>query len=148
MEIFEIKGDNGILTIEIEKTFDFPNKICFKGGYECIVGIEIKVGSYSVKSSFYTSTGELFKFYEKLKICQTELNGIAEFDSYESNLKLTVNYRFGKIGIWGKYQENLAKENILEFDFDSDQSYFKKSIEQLEEIFDKYGGIKGVKKQK
>jgi hypothetical protein len=146
MEKFELKGENGIITVGIEKTFDFPNKTCFKGGYECVVGIEIRVGSYLVKSSFYTSTGELFKFYEKLKICQSELNGVAEFDSYEKNLELTVKYDSGKISIWGTYQENLGIDNKLEFDFNSDQSYFKNSVEQLERIFDKYGGMKGVKK--
>ncbi|MCI2230366.1 hypothetical protein MC378_14395 [Polaribacter sp. MSW13] len=146
MEEFELKGDNGIITVGIEKTFGFPNETCFKGGYECVAGIEIKVGSYLVKSSFYTSTGELFKFYEKLKICQTELNGNAEFDSYENNLELNVKYEIGKIEISGKYQENLGTDNILEFDFNSDQSYFEKPIEQLERIFDKYGGMKGVKK--
>jgi|TARA_B110001469_G_C9358753_1_gene188152 hypothetical protein len=146
MEEFELKGENGIITVEIEKTFDFPNKTCFKGGYECVVGIKIRVGSFSVKSSFYTSTGELFKFYEQLKTCQSELNGVAEFDSYEQNLELTVKYDSGKISIFGTYQENLGIDNKLEFDFNSDQSYFKKSVEQLERIFDKYGGMKGVKK--
>ncbi|MBO0321977.1 hypothetical protein J0X14_06695 [Muricauda sp. CAU 1633] len=146
MEKFELKGENGIITVRIEETFDFPNKTCFKGGYECTVGIEIRVGSYSLKSSFYTSTGELFKFYEKLNTCQSEMNGVAEFDSYEKNLELTVKYDFGKILIWGNYQENLAIDNKLEFEFNSDQSYFKNSIEQLERIFDKYGGMKGVKK--
>ncbi len=146
MEEFKLEGENGIITIGIEKTFGFPNETCFKGGYECVAGIEIKVGSYSVKSNFYTSTGELFRFYEKLKICQIELKGIAEFVSYENNLKLTTKYELGKIGIWGKYQENLATDNILEFDYNSDQSYLKNSVEQLERIFDQYGGMKGVTK--
>jgi hypothetical protein len=146
MEEFELKGENGIIRVEIEKTFDFPNKTSFKGGYECVVGIEIKVGSYSVKSSFYTSTGELFKFYEKLKTCQSELNGVAEFDSYEQCLELTIKYVSGKISIWGTYQENLGIENKLEFEFNSDQSYFKNSVEQLERMFDKYGGMKGLNK--
>tara|TARA_R110002033_G_C3745153_1_gene225549 strand:+ start:70 stop:510 length:441 start_codon:yes stop_codon:yes gene_type:complete len=146
MEEFELKGENGIITVGIEKTFDFPNKTCFKGGYECVVGIEIRVGSYSVRSKFYASTGELFKFYEKLKTCQSELNGVAEFDSYEKNLELTVKYDSGKISIFGTYQENLGIDNKLEFDFNSDQSYFKNSVEQLERIFDKYGGMKGVEK--
>jgi hypothetical protein len=143
MEEFELKGDNGIITVGVEKTFDFPIKTCFKGGYECVVGIKIIVGSYSVKSSFYTSTGELFKFYEKLKTCQSELNGVAQFDSYEQNLELTVKYYSGKISIFGTYQENLGIDNKLEFDFNSDQSYFKKSVER---IFDKYGGMKGAEK--
>lgn len=146
MEEFELKGENGIIKVGIEKTFDFPNKTCFKGGYECVVRIEIRVGSYLVKSSFYTSTGELFKFYEQLKTCQSELNGAAEFDSYEENLKLTVKYDSGKISVLGNYQENLAIDNILKFDFNSDQTYFKNSVEQLERIFDKYGGMKGVHK--
>ncbi|HPF11201.1 MAG TPA: hypothetical protein PLP62_07100 [Flavobacteriaceae bacterium] len=144
MEEFELKGENGLITIGIEKTFDFPNNTCFKGGYECVVGIKIRVGSYSLKSSFYTSTGELFKFYEKLKTCQSDLNGVAEFDSFEKNLELTVKYDFGKISIWGSYQEDLALDNKLEFEFISDQSYFKDSVEQLDWIFDKYGGMKGV----
>jgi len=146
MEEFELKGDGGIITVRIDEVYGFPNETCFKGGYECKVGIEIKVGSYSVKSNFYTSTGELFKFYEKLKICQNELNGVAVFDSYESNLALTVKYESGKILICGKYQENLATDNILEFDFNSDQSYFKNSVEQFEQLFDKYGRMEGMKK--
>jgi hypothetical protein len=144
MEEFELKGDNGIIGIVIKEVYGYPNETSFKGGYECKVGIKIGVGSYSVASSFYTSTGELFKFYNQLKNCQSELNGIAEFDSYESNLDLTVKYEFGKVGIFGKYQESLAIENILEFYFHSDQSYLKYSLEQLEMIFEKYGGMKGI----
>ncbi len=146
MEEFVIKGDKGIITVGILETFGFPDETCFKGGYECIFGIDIKVGSYSANSSFYSSTGELFKFYEKLKMCQLELNGDAEFDSYEKNLELKVKYDSGKILICGNYQENLAIDNKLEFEFNSDQSYFKSSIQQLEQIFYKYGGMKGVKK--
>ena len=41
MEKFELKGENGIITVGIEKIFGFPNETCFKGGYECIAGIEI-----------------------------------------------------------------------------------------------------------
>ena len=146
MEKIELKGNNGIIVIQIDEVYGFPNKTCYKGGYECKVGIEIKVGSYLVKSSFHSSTGELFQFYDKLKTCQSELNGIAEFDSFERNLKLNVMYDSGQVGISGKYQEYIATDNLLEFDFSSDQSYLSKSLVQLERIFDKYGGMKGVKK--
>ena len=44
MEKFELKGDNGIIVIQIDEVYGFPNETCFKGGYECKVGIEIKVG--------------------------------------------------------------------------------------------------------
>ncbi len=144
MEEFELKGENGIITIQIKEIFGFPNETSLMGGYDCAVRIEIGVGSYLVKSSFYTSTGEPFKFYKKLKKCHDELNGIAEFDSYESNLELNIKYELGKILIRGKYQENLGVENILEFDFYSNQSYFKYSLDQLVQICNKYGGMKGI----
>lgn len=138
------KSDDEIITVRIDGVYGFPNKTYFKGGHGCKVGIKIKVGSYSVEGSFYTSTGELFKFYKKLKPCQNELNSIAEFDSYESSLELTVKYESGRILICGEYQENLAADDILEFNFNSNQSYFKNSVKQLEQIFDKYGGTREI----
>jgi hypothetical protein len=144
MEEFELKGDKGSLIVRINAVFGFPSETSFKGGYDCEVEIEIKVASYFVKSNFSTSTGELFRFYEKLKTCQVRLNGIAEYDSYESNLDLSVKYEFGRVNISGKYQEVLSTENILEFDFNSDQSYLKRTVDQLKLITEKYGGMKGV----
>ncbi|MDN3494213.1 hypothetical protein QMA06_15945 [Winogradskyella sp. APC 3343] len=147
MEEFELKGQDGFLIIRINEVFGFPNRTSHFGGYDCVVGIDIKVGGYNVRSQFYSSTGELFDFYEKIKKCQTELNGLAEFNSYESNLELTVKYIFGKVSIWGKYQENLATDNIMEFDFNSDQSYLKNTVEQLNQIVNKYGGMQGIAKK-
>jgi len=146
MEEFELKGQNGIIRLGINEVFGFPNKTSHFGGYDCILEVEIKVNSYSVKSNFYSTTGELSKFFKKFRMCHAELNGIAEFHSYEENLELTVKYDFGKVNIFGKYQENLAVDNKLDFDFDTDQSYLKESVNQLEKIIEKYGGLKGVNK--
>jgi hypothetical protein len=57
---------------------------------------------------------------------------------------LTVKYESGRILICGEYQENLAADDILEFNFNSNQSYFKNSVKQLEQIFDKYGGTREI----
>jgi hypothetical protein len=144
MEEFELKGQDGFLVFRIDEVFGFPNKTSHFGGYDCVLGIEIKVGGYNVKSRFYSSTGELADFYKKIKKCHNELNGLAEFNSYESNLELTVKYTSGKVSIWGKYQENMAIDNIMEFDFDSDQSYLKNTVDRLNKIVNKYGGMKGI----
>ena len=47
MKEFELKGENEIITVEIEKTFGFPNETCFKGGYECAADI-IKVAMINI----------------------------------------------------------------------------------------------------
>ncbi len=145
MDKFELNGSDGRIIIQIKDIW-FPNTTCFAGGYDCLVEIEIKVKSYFVKSCFYTSTGEIFEFYKKLKTCQVALNGIAEFNSYEKNFELKAEYKSGQIRLTGKYQEDFSVHNTLLFDFTSDQSYFKSSIEELEKIFTKYGGLKGIKK--
>ncbi|WP_282043411.1 WapI family immunity protein [Winogradskyella flava] len=144
MEEFELKGQDGWIKMWINEVFGFPNRTSHFGGYDCILGIEIKIGNYNVKSQFYSTTGELFDFRNKFKICQAELNGIAEFNSYENNLELTVKYSQGKVAIWGKFQENLAIDNILEFDFNTDQSYLQNTENELNRIVEKYGGMKGV----
>ncbi len=145
MDKFELKGSDGKIIIQIKEIFGFPNSTCFAGGCDCLVEIEIKVKSYFVKSCFYASTGEIFTFYKKLKTCQDKLNGIAEFNNYEKNFELKAEYKSGQIKLTGKYQEDFSVNNALFFDFTSDQSYFKCTIGELEKIFDKYGGVKGIK---
>lgn len=147
MEEFELKGQDSFLIIRINEVFGFPDRTSHFGGYDCIVGIDIKVGGYYVKSKFHSSTGELFDFYQKIKSCQTELNGLSEFDSYEGNLEFTVKYTFGKVVVRGKYQETLTSDNILEFKFDSDQSYLKNTVKELNLIVNKYGGMQGIVKK-
>jgi hypothetical protein len=144
MEEFELKGQNGFIIIRINEVFGFPNKTSHFGGYDCILGIDIKVGNYNVKSQFYSTTGELYDFYNKIKECQAELNGLAEFNSYENNLEMTAKYSFGNVAIFGKFQENMTMDNLMEFDFYSDQSYLKNTVEQLNQIVNKYGGMKGI----
>jgi hypothetical protein len=144
LEKFELSGEDGKILIDINKVYGFPEKTSHFGGYDCILGIEIKVNSYLVKSYFSSSTGELFEFHERLKKCHSDLNGIAKFVSYERNLDLSVKYDFGKVIIYGKFQKYLSIENILSFEFYSDQSYLRETVEQLEQITVKYGGMKGV----
>ncbi len=145
MEKFELRGQDGYIKMWIQQVFGFPNKTSYLGGYECIVGIEINIGNYNVKSEFFSTTVELFNFRNKFKTCHDELNGIAEFKSYEDNLELTVKYSLGKVLIWGKFQENMSVDTILEYDFSTDQSYLQSTVSELNQIVEKYGGMKGVR---
>lgn len=92
MESFEIKGDNGLISIEIDEVFGFPNRTTHLGGYDCRANIEIKIPSYHAKGRFYTSTGEIFMFYEALNKCRKEIGGEARYSTFEGNLELKVTF--------------------------------------------------------
>jgi hypothetical protein len=148
MESFEIKGDNGLIKIELRKVIGFPEKTSHFGGYDCQTDIEIKIPNYQVKGDLYTSTGEIFSFYNELKKCQDELTGEANYLTLEGNLELKVKYNeLGQTVITGRYQQEMGIGNCLEFEIKSDQSFLKYTVEDLELIVNKYGGNKGIKFQ-
>ena len=145
MESFEIKGDNGFLKIEIKEVFGFPNRTSHFGGYECRADIHIKIPSYQVEGNFYTSTGEIFKFYNELEKCQIVLKGKAEYSTMENNLEMIIKYNdLGRTEISGRFQQYMDAVNCLEFEINSDQSFIKNTLDELEVIVKKYGNMKGI----
>ncbi len=149
MESFEVKGDNGFLKIEIKEVYGFPDETSHFGGYECRADIEIKIPSYHVKGNFHTSTGEIFQFYEELSKCQIKLKGEVEYQTLENNLEIRVKYNnMGRTEITGKFQQSMGISNCLKFEINSDQSFIKYTVDELETIVNKYGNMTGVKKEK
>ena len=145
MEVFEIKGDNGFVKIEIKEIFGFPDETSHFGGYECRADIEIKIPSYSAKGDFYTSTGQLFEFYEELKVCQAQLKGEVKYLTFEGNFALKIKYtELGHVEISGMFHQSMSNINCLEFEINSDQSFLNYTVEELEVITSKYGNNKGV----
>jgi len=145
-EGFTIKGETGdFLTLTMTDVYDFPDKTGHWGGYDARAEIIIKSGNFQVKSAFYTSTGEVFSFYQQLKDCNSKLKGSAIYDSYESNLKFTASYDdLGHVKISGDFSENFPSENELTFSFASDQSFIKYTLDELTAFVKKYGDLKGV----
>jgi len=144
MDSFEIKGDNGLLRISISEVFGFPNQTSHFGGYDCRADIEIRVPSYFVKGDFYTTTGEIFNFYEALNKCQKEIKGDAKYSTSEGNLELNVNFdELGHTEVYGRFQQTMGIGNNLSFEIKSDQSFIKYTVYQLLEIFKKYGNNYG-----
>lgn len=146
MERFEIKGDNGFIKIELKEVFRFPNKVSNFGGYECRADIEIKIPNYQVKGNFCTSTREIYNFCEDLKRCQSSLNGAANYSTYEGHLDLKIKYNgSGQAEITGSFQQSMLIPNCLAFEINSDQSYLKYSLDEIEMVVKKYGDNKRVK---
>lgn len=147
MESFTIKGEADFLTFTLTEVFGFPETTCHWGGYDLRTMLEIKSRGFYVKSVLYTSTGEIFKFFQQLKSCNKNLNATAKFISYGRNLELTVEYdTLGHVNIKGRFSEQNQFDNELKFEFTSDQTFIRSSVDELSLIADKYGDMKGIKK--
>ncbi|RNI27878.1 hypothetical protein EFA69_17445 [Rufibacter immobilis] len=148
MEEFSMIGENGnYLKVKFQEVYGFPESTCHWGGYELRAAVDMKSGSFTANSTFWTSTGELYEFYKKLEACNEEVKGSADFANYEDNLKFTINYNnLGQVNITGNFNTFSDLENELTFEFNSDQSYLKKTVGELKQIAGKYGNMKGVKK--
>jgi hypothetical protein len=147
MDEFIIKGEADFIKITFDEIYGFPDKTCHWGGYEVRSTLEVKSGNFKVKSTLWTSTGELFNFFQGLKECNTKLSGTVIYNSYEGNLNIKASYdNLGHVNISGSFSEQNQFDNNLEFEFVSDQSFIKYSVDELELIVSKYGGMTGIKK--
>ena len=69
MEKLLIKGESGsFIEIIYSEVYGFPENTSYFGGYEVSAKINIKSEGFSLNSDFYTSTGEIYTFFENLKL--------------------------------------------------------------------------------
>ncbi|MFN8361262.1 MAG: hypothetical protein U0264_15225 [Candidatus Kapaibacterium sp.] len=145
MESFTIKGESNFITLTFIEVFGFPETTCHWGGYDLRSEIEIKSSGFYVKSVLFTSTGEIYQFFQLLKSSNEKLRGAATFVSYEGNLDFIVEYdNRGHVNIKGSFSEQNLFENELKFEFISDQTYIHSSLKELSLLADKYGDMKGI----
>jgi hypothetical protein len=143
---FTIQGEADYIKFTYVEVFGFPNDPCNWGGYDSLVTLDIKSRNFSVKETLYTSTGELYEFAEKLKTANDKIEGVVEFISYEGNLEFSMTYdNSGHVVIKGQFSEQNEFSNELHFEFNSDQSFVSKALDEISLITEKYGGMTGVK---
>ncbi|TFE19251.1 hypothetical protein [Cohnella luojiensis] len=148
MNQFQIYGENNdYLIIRLNKIHGFPDTTCYSGGYDAEGSILIKSGSYSASGSLWISTGEIFIFKNQLKEIYDKCSGEAIIANYEVNIEASIKIDTrGRVIIEGRYKEFSSIDNELTFSFESDQSYIVKTLEELNVIALKYGGMKGINK--
>lgn len=143
---FTIQGEADYIKFTYNDVFGFPNETCHWGGYDSRVCVEIKSRSFLVNESFYSSTGELYEFAEKLKIANKLIKGVVTFVSYEGNLAFTLTYdKLGHVNVKGRFSEQNEFSNELIFEFNSDQSFIKRTLGEISLITEKYGDMNGIK---
>ncbi|SMQ77544.1 hypothetical protein SAMN05444673_2878 [Bacillus sp. OV166] len=147
MNEFKIAGKQGFIQIELNEVYGFPNETSYLGGYDVKGKINIKSRNYYVKDAeIWFSTGQVYQFFIQLQNCYNELKGSVTFLESENNLKIELNFnRFGQINIQGYFQEVAHQENILHYEFESEQSYLTSTLRQLNSIVEQYGDLKGIK---
>ena len=143
MDEFVIRGEHDYLSIKFLQVFGFPNQTCNWGGYEVEAGITIKTGDFFVDSIIYSSTGQLYEFFEQLTKCNEKLVGEVRYISHEYNLQINITYDdCGHVFVGGVFDDN--RLNKLSFEFQSDQTFINRTLNEFKIISGKYGGMKGV----
>ncbi|MDE5943336.1 MAG: hypothetical protein K2H30_03915 [Clostridia bacterium] len=149
IKVFEIKGFSGErIKLEITEVFGFPKETSFRGGYDVSCNLEISSGLYNMRTNhYYSSTGALYNFYNELLKCYNDLTGMASYKlNYPENyLDLNVEFDEYGVNISGKYQDDPTVENFLNFEFTSDQSYFREVLSELKKIVLQFGDNQGIK---
>lgn len=137
---FDLRGTNNeFISIEILEIFGFPNETSFRGGYDIRCRLKIKSGIYSLKTdNYFSSTAALINFYNDINKIFQLLDGKCSYNVYlpENDLSFTVSFnKQGHVSVSGRYRDDLSKNNILNFEFKSDQSYFTQVILDLNNIY-------------
>lgn len=131
-----LKGDDGFLSIILNKII---------GGYDVKCALEIKSANYYVKGDLWITKEEIYNFYHHLQQCYNEVAGKVNYNSYEGNLSFQLKFdSLGHVLIKGEFREKLYVNNVLMFEFESDQSYLNSTLSELKQIVKKYGGTEGV----
>lgn len=143
LKAFEINdGKGNFIKLAINEIYGYPNEPSFRGGYDINCDLTIKSGLYCVETDRYLSTtGALYNFYSGLNKAYKDLNGSVKYEVYtpENDLTFTVTFESGNVKITGKYQDDPAEKNILNFEFRSDQSFFPEVLRDLKTVFNFFG---------
>lgn len=138
MKLFCLNGYNGEkISLELNEVIGFPDSASMEGGYDIICTLIIDSGCFHVKyDQLYSATGALYRFGKELDICYTKLSGVAEYGLlYENDLKFKVEMtNGGHASVSGTFQERPDKLNILQFEFDTDQSCLLSVIQDIEKL--------------
>ena len=149
MNLFCLNGYNGEkINLELNEVIGFPDNTSIEGGYDIICTLIIDSGCYHIEHNrLYSATGALYRFSKELDTCYTDLFGSAEYHLlYENDLSITVEMTSnGHAIVTGTFQERPDKNNILQFEFDTDQSCLLSVIQDIESLKVQYGDMEGLR---
>ena len=134
------------ISLSIEDLLGFPATTSWAGGYDGKGTLKIVSENYRYQGPLYFTTGELYGFYIELQKCYQTLKGSAILRNYESAfyMELTMD-KLGKVACRGWSKEMPSRSNRLEFEIDTDQTFIKQTIDDLEAVVKCFGDMRGIK---
>lgn len=148
MILFCLNGYNGEkISMELNEVIGFPGNTSIEGGYDIICTLIIDSACYHIEyDRLYSATGALYRFSKELDSCYTNLFGSAKYHLlYENDLSIKVEMMTGGHAIvTGTFQDRPDKHNILQFEFDTDQSCLLSVIQDIESLKAQYGDMEGL----
>lgn len=147
MLAFKLEGTADFIELVIDEVWGYPNKTSYGGGYGAKGKLSIRVGEYMVNSAtHYFTTGELYKFMQRLQRCYDTLNGTAVLENTERELELECAFNTkGHVLINGRFQCQPGINNILTFEIRTDQTQIPHAISALHAVAEIFGSDEGVK---
>lgn len=149
MEIFCLYGTDRKekMLLELNEVIDFPDRTSYEGGYDIICTLQLDIGCYHVKCDrYFSATGTLYRFSDKLKECYKSLSGSAEYHLLlEDDLSFTVSMTSnGHAMVKGRFQERPDKNTVLEFEMETDQTCLLPVFQGIDRLKNTYGGMQGI----
>lgn len=128
-------GYNEKIEFTISEVIGFPDSASYEGGYDLICKLVIEIGCFHIQHDrLFSATGALYRFADELRNCYTTLNGTAEYKLLlENDLSFQVVMESGGHAVvTGRFQERPDKNNIFEFEMETDQTCFLAVIQEIE----------------
>ena len=135
---FTIKGDQSILTIEILKRRSNDSNDTFDKNW-ILTHIELLIPGYKVSFNGDMQTTDIDRFLKETKQIYEKISGNTELTTLENPIHLVGKMtKTGKICWNGKTVYPIGFGAMLEFEFESDQSYLPVLIAELEKVLNVY----------
>ena len=144
MLAFRMAGIDELIELTIDEIWGFPNETSYGGGYGAKGNLTIHAGAYFVSAAHYFTTGELYRFFNALKLGYDTLSGEAVLENTERELELKCAFtKLGHVIASGTFQANSVANNVLTFEIKTDQTQIKNSISNLQAVYEIFGGNTG-----
>lgn len=143
-----LHGYNEKIELTILEAPGFPDSTSYEGGYDLICELVIDTGCFHIQyDRLFSATGALYRFADELRNCYNTLSGTAEYKLWlENDLSFKVVMESGGHAVInGRFQERPDRNNVFEFEMETDQTCFLSVIQEIEALKEVYGGMMGKK---
>lgn len=104
-----------------------------------VVSVRLRVGQFSAEFDAAFLTQEIVDFKNELQKLYDTLKGMARFSTIEGQVSLEVVVNdCGNMIVSGVVVDNLSLGNKLEFSFQSDQTYLKTALKEIDEVVSRF----------